>query len=684
MAQADQTSIRGTLRALSALLVTSLACAHATGQVPRPTPAEVVAPEPDFGSMREVTARAPTRYVSALAYRHYVAALLAKGQGALPLAVAELREALLFDPESPHLHALLADTLFRMGSAGPAEDELKIALSLDPGHGPARLLAAQIALAAHRDDDARAQLVAAIEADPSDADALRELVRLEVAKGRLREAQAAAQSLAASARKALEQAAAARRVEEAGVLARDLRGADWQAHRAQLLAAEAFVELARAHAAERDDTAASDEFAHASVLAPSEEVVLAAHAAFLESRRRVPEARELQLRILARRPDAPEAMAALGRLALQAGDPEGAQAYAAHLRVLASELLAEGSGREDDRRELAQALFRLGIPLLGAHRGRESLALFESALDLVPGNAALTFYRAVALARTGSAAEAATLFEQLAAQPAGTGGGFLDVDRSALLLDAQVQAALSRARAGQLDEALTRLRELLGKSPTEETVGVALIEAYERAGRMRDAVGLLARAADDNPKSPGALFALGSAQDRLGDREAALGSMKKVLELDPQHAGALNFVGYSLTLRGTPEDLKAAEPLLRRAAALRSDDGAIADSLGLCLMRLGQVDDALGELARADQLSPDDPVILGHLGDALLAAGRRDDAKAAFKRALRDLSPRPPATRSASERASSPRPEGERRLPEATDAHVRDELEAKLRSLTAR
>jgi len=671
-----------------------LACAHA-----RP------APRPDAQAIAEATAPAERRhYVSALAYRHYVDALLARHQDALPRAAAQLREALIFDPESAHVHALLADVLARLGRVADAEEEIKAALALDHGHAPARLLAAQIAAAARRDDEARANLMAALQADPDEADAWRELARLEVSRGRLAQARAAVESLAAAAHRALEVAAASRQGEESGVAARDVRGADWQARRVQFLAAEAFVDLARARAARRDDAGADADFARAAALAPAEENVLSGYAVFLESRRRLYEARELQLRVLARRPDAPEALAALGRLALHAGDIEGTTAFADKLRRLARELAGEGRGRDEDRRELAQAIFRLGVPLLGS-RPRESLSLFEAALALVPGNAALTFYRATALSRTGRATDAAEIFEALAARSP-RASGFLDVDRRALLLDAQVQAALARARAGQADEACARLRALLRRHPGEESVALALLEAHQRAGRSPEATALLEEAASANPRSAGLLFALASAQDRGGHRAAALAAMRRLLALDPHHAGALNYVGYSLAESGGPA-LVEAERLLRRAVALRPDDGAVADSLGFCLLKQGKAEEALRELQRADRLSPGDPVILGHLGDAYLAAGKRGDAEAAFRRALRDLGSRSARFSDAEARVEPVRPEIPRfetnvdparaaeppaeppaepreRFPAPSDSRVRDEIEAKLRSLTAR
>jgi Tfp pilus assembly protein PilF len=71
--------------------------------------------------MREATdSFEPQRYVSARAYRHYLDALLAKGADDYATAAAELREALLYDPESPHLHTQLAEVLLKQGRVADA------------------------------------------------------------------------------------------------------------------------------------------------------------------------------------------------------------------------------------------------------------------------------------------------------------------------------------------------------------------------------------------------------------------------------------------------------------------------------------------------------------------------------------------------------------------------------------
>ena len=51
--------------------------------------------------------------MSPRAYRHYLDALLARGADDYPTAAQELREALLYDPESPHLHTVLAEVLLK-------------------------------------------------------------------------------------------------------------------------------------------------------------------------------------------------------------------------------------------------------------------------------------------------------------------------------------------------------------------------------------------------------------------------------------------------------------------------------------------------------------------------------------------------------------------------------------------
>ena len=652
-------------------------------------------------------------YVSARAYEHVLTALLARQQEDWVRAVAELRDALLFDPGSAHLRTLLADSLARQGRVGDAEEEVREAIARDPAHAPARVLAGRIAEARELPGDARAAFRAAIAAQPDDPEAYRELIHLEATEGAASEAAAVAQALEVEARRNLGDAAAGERAVQGplGIVADasgalqedDLGNLTWRALRLRESAAEGWADAARAFAQKHDEDAAVQAFRRAASLDASNPEVIGAQAQYLESRRRFGEARAAAVKLLAQRPDAPEVLASLTRLSMEEGDVDSALAYVRKLIGLAAEETEGGAVptlHEEDRRDLAAALLRAGSPLLTARRAGDALAAFEAALRLFPGHPELTFYRALALQRRGRADEAVQLFDQIARGPAmadaeGKGtASFSGISAAALLLDARVQAALAHGRAGEPGEACRELRALFDQHPLDDSVASGMLEAYERAGRAGEAVRIFAAVLREHPSREGLLFVLGTAQDRAGLKADALRTMRELLALSPQDAGALNYIGYSLAEAGGKAELAEAAVLLARAVELRPDDGAIADSYGYCLLRLGDPARALPELARADKLNPGDPVILNHLGDAQLATGHPDEAAASFRRALQKLVP-PAGTARAAQAARNAKRSGRKaaaerveddddRAPDPGDALVRADLEAKLRALTAR
>src|SRR4051812_42909805 len=420
-------------RAAASLALLALAgCAHST----HPGSWPVEAPE----TVEAAPAGQPPK-VSAIAYQHYLDALLAKNAEDYNTAATELREALLYDPGSPHVHAVLAEVLLKQGRVGDAEAELKTALSLDPAHGPSHLLAGRIAAARSQPMVARDHYQAALDADPDDPDAWRELARLSLAAGDLDGAEALATRL--GARLQVAQKVARGETDDDALVAAD---------RLRDQAAALWVEIGRAQAQHGNDAAAQRAFAQARAASPADPDALIAEATWLEGKRKYPEARERYLRLLAQRPEAPEILAALARVALSEGDVDAVTAHARKLRGLAAGLESgEGGEREDDRRDVSGALLRVAVALLGAHRGAEAQDALEAALRLYPHHAELSFYRALALAQRGRVRDGAIAFESVARRLAASEGeaispAFLGIDPDALALDARVQAALARAR----------------------------------------------------------------------------------------------------------------------------------------------------------------------------------------------------------------------------------------------
>jgi tetratricopeptide (TPR) repeat protein len=558
-----------------------------------------------------------------------------------------------------------------------AREEAQTVLRRAPSYAPAHLLLARIEVGEDRVVDARNELKLAIEGAPEDGEAYRELLHLEVSTGDLAAGRAVAERLEKTALQHLVNS----EDENADVMGEE----SVTASRLREHASAAWVELGSAFASRHADADADHAYLHGEQMDPGTGDGLFARAAYLEGRRRFAEARSLYLRLVGRRPDSPPLLASLSRIALQEGQPDVAEAHLRKLVQLASELEGQGQDRDAERREVVAALFRAALPLLGAKRAVAAQAAFDEGLRLFFAHPELSFYRALAVDQRGEHRDAAQLFESLdkaltpgtdsrarADRASQNGPSFLAGDVSDLSVDARVQAALSRSHGGEAAEAARRMKALFAEHPKEESVGLALIEALERDGRLGEAVALLAAAARSQPRSEGLLFALGSGQDRAGHPQAAVATMRKVLQLSPHHSGALNYLGYTLAEKG--ESLEEAETLLTDAVDQRPDDGSVADSYGLCLLRRGKTAAALAELSRALHLAPGDPVILEHLGEALLASGKRDEAGSAFRKALAALEP-------SQGRARKARPE---RDPEPGDARVRAEILHKLRTLTPR
>ncbi len=150
---------------------------------------------------------------------------------------------------------------------------------------------------------------------------------------------------------------------------------------------------------------------------------------------------------------------------------------------------------------------------------------------------------------------------------------------------------------------------------------------YDRAVRL----------AGDRPPWP-LLFYRGTAYEQAGDWTRGEADLRAALALAPDEPTVLNYLGYALLDRN--QQLPEATDLIARAAKLRPDDGAIANSFGWALYRAGDFARAVTVLEGAARLEPGDATINDHLGDAYWRAGRRLEARFRW-RAAADLAPEP-------------------------------------------
>ncbi|PHK93148.1 hypothetical protein CR162_20180 [Pseudoroseomonas rhizosphaerae] len=206
--------------------------------------------------------------------------------------------------------------------------------------------------------------------------------------------------------------------------------------------------------------------------------------------------------------------------------------------------------------------------------------------------------------------------------------------------------ALRRAalldRLDRPDEAIATLRRLAEARPNALQPHARLgdlLRARERWSESAEAYGAaLARVPQPGREHWALFYARGIALERSGQWPQAEADFQRALALSPEQPYVLNYLGYTWVEHGTR--LAEARGMLERAAALRPQDGNIADSLGWALFKLGDLPAAIRWLEKAVELESRNSVINDHLGDVYWAAGRRVEAQYQWRRAL-TLEPEP-------------------------------------------
>lgn len=202
--------------------------------------------------------------------------------------------------------------------------------------------------------------------------------------------------------------------------------------------------------------------------------------------------------------------------------------------------------------------------------------------------------------------------------------------------DAQLEI-VANLQAAKQDDAAIKAAEALAKEYP------ARFEPYMQIGtieRLREEWSDAVSAYDKAVKRVGTpdarhwrlFYFRGIAHERNKDWDEAEADFKKALQLEPEQPYVLNYLAYSWVDRGI--NIAEAKAMIKRAVAREYDSGAIVDSLGWVLYRIGEYDEAVKELERAIQLEPGDPTINDHLGDAYWMVGRKIEAEFQWKRAL--------------------------------------------------
>lgn len=277
----------------------------------------------------------------------------------------------------------------------------------------------------------------------------------------------------------------------------------------------------------------------------------------------------------------------------------------------------------------AEVLYGLGAA--GGRQGDELAAMIylRLSLYLAPGNSLAEITLADIYARLKQHEQAILVYGRVA-------------ESSPLRDNADVQTGLTLDVMGKPEDSIKFLKEIVARHPHDLDALTTLGNVEREQKRYAEAAATYTKALDSLPSDDKGAWTLlyfrGISYERAKDWPRAEADFQRALRLQPDQPLVLNYLGYSWVDRGL--HLDEAFKMLRKAVALRPEDGFIVDSLGWADYRLGDYDGAVKELERAIALKPGDPTINDHLGDAYWRTGHRQEAQFQWNHA-RDLSPEP-------------------------------------------
>ncbi len=189
---------------------------------------------------------------------------------------------------------------------------------------------------------------------------------------------------------------------------------------------------------------------------------------------------------------------------------------------------------------------------------------------------------------------------------------------------------------GKLDTAIEVLQQLARSHANlplvQASLGDLLRQNNDYAGANAAYTAALNLVAADDPSAWFVHYMRGITFERMDQWPEAEADFRAALALNPGQPSVLNYLGYSMVEKQI--NLDEALAMIEQAAAAQPDSGAIVDSLGWVLYRLGRYTEAVGHIERAASLEATDPVVNDHLGDVYWAVGREIEAAFQWQRAL--------------------------------------------------
>lgn len=269
---------------------------------------------------------------------------------------------------------------------------------------------------------------------------------------------------------------------------------------------------------------------------------------------------------------------------------------------------------------------RLGILYTDKKRYEDAKGIFKEVLVAMPDSDKVLYYLGSLFVQTDDYENALGYFNKIA-------------DDSTLFHDSHMQMAqILSAMALDNSSEIPRFEKFVSeKSVKYESLSVELkillASFFEEKKDYRKAIRLVQEVRGKENYTENHDYYLASLHEKVRDFNEAKVVIMELLEKNPDNAHALNFLGYSLLEQNT--ELDKALVYIKRAVALKPNDGFIRDSLGWYYYKTGDLKNALIHIKKAWESVKTDVVITKHLAIIYQELQRYEEAKKFYKEALK-------------------------------------------------
>lgn len=292
----------------------------------------------------------------------------------------------------------------------------------------------------------------------------------------------------------------------------------------------------------------------------------------------------------------------------------------------------ENSYSQSDRNNRAIFIERLGMVYRDQENYPAAVEAFRKMIPLGDDNTRTGYQDVIDTYREAKQWSQATTVAKEAVQK-------LPNDRELrMVLDAQL------ADTGDPAQPLADVRSLLKGTPEDREVYLRLSIMYTRMKRWSDAEEALNKAEQlaTKPEDKEYVYFLrGSTYEREKKYDEAEAEFRKILTANPQSSATLNYLGYMNADRGVK--LEESLNYIKQAISFEPNNGAYLDSLGWAYFKLAKYDLAEDSLTKAAVHMGSDATVQEHLGDLYQKTGRLKMAAAHWERAVQEWNKTVPA-----------------------------------------